>query len=670
MQRAMQGIASTLLHDLMGTGTAAPSPVSSDPTGPGVAAAYEPEAGELVLFLTARIDNAPTVGADMVKARRDASGAVTTLFSPQLEERVALFMPAAFEISHMPFMQLCVDRMAKCLYSTKRSIWPIELNCAPVHLFRCEGRTLRGNSGSSRIAFDEGANVLDDIPKLVEKIDLVGMESGIESDAQNAEESAAEAPEAPARKLYFVRVPRPPVDNSSDKLKKLTEDFQGHVAKIKIINAKVQVKRDETRALRKQMQDARALKGESQPEFEEKLTRLKQLQELRKGYQNKMTEIKNALKGLDCKSEEELDAKINEMENRISHSQIELKEEKALVRQIATLRTQREQIKAYDTQKSSLTEMENESSKIKAVIAEMDGEFSILKGERDSAQKIIKDIYDKLVEVEAGMKVVEEAQAEAVAKKNDALEKLDKARDAANSGMKPYRENRAFSLQVRDMVAAGQVEEAFALCEAQTDNMMSILASDKAYRVTYEKLWSEQRRTPVAEILPGSCATASTSKSKGPEGPRPVAQGAEKAKLLIADLLMQASKEVAVRKEEAARTRAMEPVHYAEDDDADDEAEKFMTPGELLTLQAKKAEKAAAYKTRELSSFITNPAARAAEVFSSKVELPTNDLSIHPVLEQSRNTRRMNDQRSKNRQREVFPTWFPTATATVEDRRP
>ena len=123
------------------------------------------------------------------------------------------------------------------------------------------------------------------------------------------------------------------------------------------------------------MSQARSLKGESQPEFEEKLNRLKQLKDLRNGYQTKISDVRNALKGLECKSEVDLDAKIKDLEHRIAHDQVELREEKQFVKLIGVLGSQREKIRELDSQKGSLAEMESACTKIKAVIDEMGGEF-------------------------------------------------------------------------------------------------------------------------------------------------------------------------------------------------------------------------------------------------------------------------------------------------------
>ena len=57
------------------------------------------------------------------------------------------------------------------------------------------------------------------------------------------------------------------------------------------------------RELRKQMSEARSLKDPSKPEYEEKLNRLKQLRDLRSGYQDKIAVIKNNIKGLEFRTE-------------------------------------------------------------------------------------------------------------------------------------------------------------------------------------------------------------------------------------------------------------------------------------------------------------------------------------------------------------------------------
>lgn len=88
----------------------------------------------------------------------------------------------------------------------------------------------------------------------------------------------------------------------------------------------------------------RSLKEGSQPEYEEKLGRLQQLREMRKGFQAKSKGVKGTEKGLECRSEVQLDARIKELEGFIQYGQVSLKEEKDIVKNISKLQSQRQQV--------------------------------------------------------------------------------------------------------------------------------------------------------------------------------------------------------------------------------------------------------------------------------------------------------------------------------------
>lgn len=81
--------------------------------------------------------------------------------------------------------------------------------------------------------------------------------------------------------------------------------------------------------------------------------------------------MKSGRQGLECRTEEELDLRIAEMEHSIQHDDLPLNTEKQYVRNIAKLRSQREQIRAVQGQQESLGAMEAEAKKIKAVIDEV-----------------------------------------------------------------------------------------------------------------------------------------------------------------------------------------------------------------------------------------------------------------------------------------------------------
>ncbi|GAX75436.1 hypothetical protein CEUSTIGMA_g2880.t1 [Chlamydomonas eustigma] len=470
------------------------------------------------------------------------------------------------------------------------------------------------------ISVSTGASLKVDMDEFADRVAEEKVADVVDTNGHAEQESEA------AKKLYFVRLPRPHVDDGL--LKRLQQEFQSHVAEIKAINTRLASKRDVVKELRKQMTQAKSLKDSSQPEFEEKLSRLRQLRDLRSGYLDKISAIRNSVKGLECDTEEKLDEKISELEDKIRFGGILLREEKMVVNEISKLRNQREKIKEFELDKASLSELEAESKKIKAVIDEMDGEFSIIKGERDVASGILKDFWNQLKAAEAAASKVEEEQKEAVERKNEALEALEAARREVDGSMGEYRENRKFSLAVRDLLAAGRVEEAQEMCHAQVNQLVGKFSSDSVFRSEYNKAWAEQRRYAVSELLPESsnaamaaAAAKQPAQAKAGKGAakssvpaeKLVPRGAEKAKDIISALLMQASTE-------AARVKSNAPVEA--DYDEYDEPEALPEPVPKASTGASTAPPAVATKPAVAPKLVTNPAAKAAEVFNVKVDLP------------------------------------------------
>lgn len=374
-----------------------------------------------------------------------------------------------------------------------------------------------------------------------------------EPDAPPAPAVDAEPEPETVTKLYFVRIPRPDVDETI--IKKLQTDFQTQVNKIKVVNQKLQTKRSAVIELKKQLSMARSLKNGSQPEYQEKAQRLRQVKDLRKQYQSQSASIRDNLRGLECKTEEELEERIRECEARIAHEPMPLREEKLLVTQISKLKAQRGKVKEYGGQSSTLSDLQTEREKIGTVIKEMEEEFKILQTEREEAQRIIDDLQGKLKKAEEALQEDQDEQEQAVAEKNNILVQLDQARAGIESKMKDYRENRKFSLQIRDMVAAGQVENAQLLCFEQTDSIMSRYNTNTAFRKQYTELWAKQRRYAVSELLPSSCQSSievpkpkEQVKGKAAPKPKPAAgieglTGGDKVKAVLAAVMQEASRE-------------------------------------------------------------------------------------------------------------------------------
>ncbi|KAJ9525493.1 hypothetical protein QJQ45_003265 [Haematococcus lacustris] len=261
----------------------------------------------------------------------------------------------------------------------------------------------------------------------------------------------------------------------------------------------------------------------------------------------------------------------------------------------------------------------------------MDGEFGVIKSERDMANKIVQEIWVKLSKARDELKEIEAEHAELALAKEAAQRALDSAREETNSSMRSYRENRRFSLQIRDLVAAGQVEEARSLVASQVEEWVTTLTSDSTARKEYEQLWAEQRKYMVSVVLPGSSLSAqaeakaaqkAAAAGKGAaarQAPAPP-RGAEKAKSIIESLMAEASREAAV-----ARLRNG---GRAEGDSGDEEVPKQVQPvkkAEPYRPPQAPAAAAAAPVPAPAAKLVSSDAAAnaaAAAAFNFKVELP------------------------------------------------
>lgn len=468
-----------------------------------------------------------------------------------------------------------------------------------------------------------------------------------------AEVAEPTEPEQTSKGLYILRIPRPTFDDSA--VKKLEGELSAVFTKLKAINGKAQIKRGEANELRKQLGVARSLRNGSSPEFDEKMTRLKQLREMRKAILDKVQEMKSGRQGLECRTEEELDLRIAEMEHSIQHDDLPLNTEKQYVRNIAKLRSQREQIRAVQGQQESLGAMEAEAKKIKAVIDEVDSEMNILRGERDQAKDIIDDLQKKLAMVTAVLNDYDLERQDLESTKRDIQEQLKSLREEIDGHMFEWRANRKLSLQLRDLVAEGKAEEASSIAEQQVENYLGKLLTDTGFRREYIKLWSEQRRYLVSELLPDSgapepkpaaAAGKAGDKGKGKPAAPLVPQGAMKAQAIIAAALAEADAAVAAKRLAEPQAPVQE-AHSEHEEEAEEEAAApaalavRIVPGITDELIASSAKAARAH---------AKPAADKYKAVAELPEVPDYEYIMPPPKEVSAET--MSKEELKARVRE------------------
>jgi len=248
---------------------------------------------------------------------------------------------------------------------------------------------------------------------------------------------------------------------------------------------------------------------------------------------------------------------------RQQHDDLPLKEEKALVAAISKLGMSRERVRALDAQRAAVADLEGEAGRLRAVIGELESEFNVVKGERKQAQGIVAEVTGRLVVVEGALKEIDAEMAELEGTKGELQRSLDEARGEGGAPSAEWRENRKHSVRVRELVAAGSLSEAKALCDAQIAAVMAKLRGDAGYRAEYCRAWREQRRTPISPLLPhtgpadASASSGDVARLRGGAGPGgrkppPVPQGEAKAKALIAAALSEAAAAAGGRRAAAA----------------------------------------------------------------------------------------------------------------------
>ncbi|KAI3430638.1 hypothetical protein D9Q98_005231 [Chlorella vulgaris] len=366
-----------------------------------------------------------------------------------------------------------------------------------------------------------------------------------------ASEEASE--EEPIRKrLWFLRMPRPSVAGS---IKSLEQELETFRAQHNLITESLNVKKVERDSAREATRAARDAFMQCRAAYDERSAPLKKLQEQRQDANANANKLKANFSDLLVRSEGELDQQLAALHYRIEHETISLNEEKKALGTIKKLEQQRERVREYEASASLFAESKSKRSELQEVLRESEGELSALRQEMD----VQRQILDKLKEHEQAVgKEVEDVMGERRRCKelmDGAFHRLSAQKKAQWEKNNAFYTNRAFSREVRKLLAEGKQGEAAAACAQQMDEAVAQLAADAELRSEYFSLWEQQRKTPVvlpsaddvdANLPPPSSGAKGGPRKKAAEA---VVDPAKKAEATIAALMEEA-------REEARRARA------------------------------------------------------------------------------------------------------------------
>jgi len=297
------------------------------------------------------------------------------------------------------------------------------------------------------------------------------------------------------------------------KIDHLKTKFDGLLSTVKVLNESIKLKRASLKEVQDKLsgdmdrfQSAKANVINKQVEIDALKRRLDTMSAEERA-------IKDALREIDCKSEEELDRRLEAFEQRIAHEVIPLQEERNLIRDIRKLQRSRKTIQDLAARRADLDVCRIEREEINHEIRDVRGELDILRGDKDIVWEGMSSIMEVRDTLREELKKIE-AERETLAQHKDKVwEELSAARDEMRSRDAAFFEKVRLRDRLTDMVAKGQAKTAQEAAVEFVDKYCKRFCEDDSFRSQYLALTerSRLRRYGVAEDDVPTTTTTTTS---------------------------------------------------------------------------------------------------------------------------------------------------------------
>lgn len=286
-------------------------------------------------------------------------------------------------------------------------------------------------------------------------------------------------------------MPKPP---EAPFIKALEQEVETYQAQVRLFSESLNVHKLDRDAIRENVRTARDALKRCRDAFDAKNAEVKPLREALQSGGQASRKLREEFADLEARSESELDTKLAALKNRIEHESIPLNEEKKIIATIKKLEAQRSRVKEFQATVGVVAEVRADVDKLRAELREHDAELSVLRKEKDTQQGILTKFREQ--EAEADSKV-EAAMAERRKVKDlqdAAYTRMNEARKSQRTKNDAHFTNRRLSRTVRELIAAGKVEEARAMCAEQMEEMHTKLASNDEFRAHYYAQWEEVKK--------------------------------------------------------------------------------------------------------------------------------------------------------------------------------
>ncbi|GLT35310.1 hypothetical protein SLA2020_097770 [Shorea laevis] len=286
-----------------------------------------------------------------------------------------------------------------------------------------------------------------------------------EGSAIDTSEGQSPIPEGGKRRFYLVKVPRYDDENLKEQIRQAQLRVDERTESRDVIRAEIQKKR----ATCKELSD----------NFEDALSQERAARELLKSKRQEIDSLQSAI------SIEDIDGRIRNMEHRIQHETLPLKEEKQLIREIKQLKQTRENLSSNMGRQDGVQQTSEQKDQIEGRLKSLKKEADLLRDNflkaeafTKAARKKWSEENEKLSKLHSEFKSADSIRQEAYAD----LQSLRKQSYEKNKYFWQYRDDAkaAYDLAFKRDIAA--LEK---LCASQVEKNMDILNKNDEYRKDY-----------------------------------------------------------------------------------------------------------------------------------------------------------------------------------------
>ncbi|KAL0045399.1 hypothetical protein WJX82_005629 [Trebouxia sp. C0006] len=367
-----------------------------------------------------------------------------------------------------------------------------------------------------------------------------------ESPADSATGSPQQPEEEPWKKrLYFVRVPKFPEDNQYA-VKVLQEEIDVYKSQVQLLNESVNIVRMQRDSAKESVADAKESMNAATNAFQAKHREVEPLQTGKKNQNDLQRNVQAEYRDLEVRSEQELDAKIRDMENHMAHESIPISQERQMVKHIKKLRDSRQRVRQYEHMYAGIENARAAVRSGQGELKELLQERQVLFEDKQLQQTIFNKHRDELRSLNDKINEIMDERARVKEQQDGAYHRMQALKQQSKGKKDSYYQNRRFSQEVRKLIKEGKLEEARQMCEEQTNAALGHLQSDPEWRQEYLELWLHQRAPPYRitfdeydfdEIPTKDGQQGSVGKAKAGKGkalpPTPALTGKERAQAII-----------------------------------------------------------------------------------------------------------------------------------------